>query len=502
MDVPIWLRTQVSIWHDLSSPTKELKAVIAAYLRSAEDDVSERLARAYFKLHDRLTSQPGFDRASASVLLSHARFAEYLAREEKLSSAQIANLIAARDKRVPVSWVQIQIILRGLKALPVIGQDEVEAIYASDVALELDVFADANQQVCNETISTMGSQLGFPGDLLGPLTILLPPGGRPFGPYLQMLHYQCTIAEKYDHALQTLYEFTPRGKAAKWLFHRYPSALEVRAENPFVNNAKGVDQLDEAWARARASEAQVILAHAFVSVIQGLDSMGFAAKRELASGIRRLLARRMRLAEGSQVELPGSLSTKQIRALLKSVATTETNTKGIVEQRLVDAVAALRNPHPKWIPRGLLDSVNATNLSSAKCGDCDFQDTANRQVQAYEAHGGRLTDVYVEGHLRSLERVIDRRAREWEENLGSADDWRVTITFVAHDCYSVRPLTTTIADVEVQVGAISFEDFLSSFDPSDRSVTDVVEVLVRRPLAEDRTPDSIRQKFLNLLGPS
>jgi hypothetical protein len=443
--------------------------------------------------------QPGFDRNSASVLLSHARFAESLAREERLSSAQIANLIAARDKRVPVSWVQIQIILRGMKVVPIIRQDEVEAIYAADVGLEVEMFADADQQVCNETISTMGSQLGFPGDLLESLTILLPPEGRPFGPYLQMLHYQCTIAEKYDHALQTLYEFTPRGKAAKWLFHRYPSALEVRAENPFVNNAKGVDQLDKAWARARASEAQVILAHAFVSVIQGLDSMGFAAKRELAAGIRRLLARRMRLAEGSQVHLPNLLSTAQVRGLLGSVAKSETNTRGIVEQRLVDAAAALRNPFPEWIPRGLLDSVNATNVSSSKCGDCDFQDTPNRKVEAYEAHGGRLTDVYIEGHLRSLERVLDRRAKEWAENLGSADDWHVTITFVAHDCQSVRPFTTTIADIEVQVGAISFEQFLSAFDPSDKSVADVVEVFVRRPLADERTPDSIRQKFLGLL---
>lgn len=312
-----------------------------------------------------------------------------------------------------------------------------------------------------------------------------------------MLHYQCSIAEHYDHPLSSMYEFSPRGKASDWLSDRYPAALEVAKQNPFLNNAKGVDELNDAWARPRDDHA--LQAHALTSIIQGLDNMGFAARRELAAWLRRLLIRKIRLAEDDRLALPSALDASQAMALLEGLSAHETHTRGIIEQRVVDAVAILKHPMPKWIPRGLLDSVNATNVSSFKCGDCDFQDTDARRVVAYEAHGGKLTEIYVEGHLRSLETILPHRVKEWEENLGSSSSWNLRVTFVAHEHNVGKPIRREIAGVSVTVDAESFEGFLSTIDETDSAALASLDTYVRDPLDEPRTPNSVRRTFLDII---
>lgn len=498
-DAPLWLEVGLEEWRESGAPGKGFAAVVAAYIAASDDEPGRRLAASYFDLHKRLREQPRFDHDSASALLSHARLIDLLAREEKLSASQVAKLVSARDTRVPASWMQIRIILREAKLAPTMSVKSVEDVYEADEALEIELFGDSDERVCAEMVAAAARNLGFAGDLLGALGTLLPRDHAPFGPYLQMLHYQCIIAEYYDHALSSIYEFTPRGKAPKWLLDKYPPALEV-AKNPFLNNAKGVDQLNYAWARRRNDQPHQ--AHALVSTIQGLDSMGYAAKRELAAWLRRLLVRRIRLAREIQVPLPDSLGADQAEALLSLVATAETHTKGIIEQRVVDAVAFHRHPSPQWIARGLLDSVNATNISSLKCGDCDFQDTSARRVVAYEAHAGKLTEIYLEGHLRSLEAVLERRTQEWKENLGSAASWSLEVTFVAHEMLPLKPIRRDISGVDVTVEAIHFEEFLSGLNTSDAGLIDALNAYVGDPLAEPRTPNSVRQAFLKLIEPA
>ena len=500
-DAPLWLEVGLEDWRESGAPGQGFAAVVAAYIAASDDEPGRRLAASYFDLHKRLREQPRFDHDTASALLSHARLIDLLAREEKLSASQVAKLVSARDTRVPASWMQIQIILREAKLTPTMSVEDVVDVYEADEALEIELFGDSDERVCAEMVAATGRNLGFAGDLLGALETLLPRDHAPVGPYLQMLHYQCIIAEYYDHALSSIYEFTPRGKAPKWLLDKYPPALEVAKENPFLNNAKGVDQLNYAWARRR-NEDQIHQAHALVSTIQGLDSMGYAAKRELAAWLRRLLVRRIRLAREIQVPLPESLGSDQAEALFNLVAAEETHTKGIIEQRVVDAVAVHRHPAPQWIARGLLDSVNATNISSLKCGDCDFQDTSARRVVAYEAHAGKLTEIYLEGHLRSLEAVLERRAQEWKENLGSAASWSLEVTFVAHEMLPLQPIKRDIAGVDVTVEAIHFEAFLSGLNTSDAGLIDALNAYVGDPLAEPRTPNSVRQAFLKLIEPA
>lgn len=497
-DARAWIAIELEEWRDAGLPNADLEAVVAAYVEAGDTRFGPVLGRSYFKLHARLARMPGVGHDAASAVLSHTRLIARLAADESLSSAQVAKVVSTRDRRTPVSWQQVKLILGELGLMPSLDLSDVKAAYEVDAALEVDLFADAEAAECLQIVAGIGHRLGFPGDLLAPLTVLLPPDEVPYGPYLQMLHFQCTVAEHYDHALASIYEFNPRGKAPDWLFAQYPAALEV-AGNPFLNNAKSVDALGFEWARSK-KPAQAQQAFALVAIIRGLDSMGFSARRELAAWLRRLLLRRIRIARGYEIELPSRLRHRQLDALLAAVATRETGTRGILEQRLVDAVASLRHPSPMWLSRGLLDSVNATNSSRRKCGDCDFQNASEARVVAYEAHAGRLTDIYIQGHLRTLEAVLRERSIEWEENVGPALDWEVNVIFVAHELDVSELPEVRMGEAAVRVEATDYATFLSGVDTGSAEVADAVGAYVREPLAALRTPGSIRKALLEIVG--
>jgi len=496
-DAPTWIGMELQEWRRSGKPSGDLVAIASAYIEAGGDDLGPALGKAYFRLHARLAGRPLMDHDAASAVLSHARLMALLVSEENLSAAQVAKLVAARDSRAPITWSHVELVLNELGLAPDLSLAEVEEVYATDEALEVDTLADADELTCAEMVAAAGRRLGFPGDLLELLRTLLPAGAAANGPYLQILHFQCMIAEHYDHALRVLYEFNPRGQTALWLFGQYPPAMEV-AGNPFLNNAKSVDELSREWAQSK-KPAQIRQAHALVGAIHGLDSMGYAARRELAAWLRRLLVRRIRLARGAEVELPEQLSASQATSLLAAIAAGETATRGILEQRVVDAVASLRHPTPEWIPRGLLDSVNATNVSRRKCGDCDFQNTEALRVTAYEAHAGKLTDLYVRGHLRTLEAVLRRRIQEWEENVGADLEWEVDVVFVAHELDLPELTEMTVEGVKVSLEAITYESFLADLDGAEAAVLEAVNQYVRDPLAAPRTPDSIRSVFLDSL---
>lgn len=498
-DAASWLRLEIEGWRESGRPSPDLVAIASTYLEAGDPDLGPRLAASYFPLHARLADRPLIDHDSASAVLSHARLIVLLAAEESLSAAQVAKLITTRDHRVPIAWPEVAMILAELQSAPSLSLEEVEGAYETDQELELEFFADSDERDCIATVADVARRLGFPGDLGEPLTRLFFPAEKPHGPYLQMLHIQCTIAEFYDHALNVLYEFNPRGQAAEWLFERYPSSLTA-ARDPFVNNAKSVDEMTRAWATSKRRDPAIERqAHALVSIVEGLDSMGFAARRELASWLRRLLARRIRLAEGLEISLPYEFSSTQVRSLVDAISAGETGTRGILEQRIVDAAAVLRHPQPDWISRGLLDSVNATNVSSRKLGDCDFQSSESLEVVAYEAHAGRLTDLYVKGHIRTLQAVLRRRAAEWEENFGAGLDWAIKVIFVAHAIEASEVPPQTIEGVSLEIEAIAYEEFLADLDCDAESVRESVNDYVRTPLAAPRTPDSIRSALLGII---
>ena len=83
--------------------------------------------------------------------------------------------------------------------------------------------------------------------------------------------------------------------------------------------------------------------------------------------------------------------------------------------------------HDGWRSHGLGDSVNASNVSRRKLGDCEFQNaSAADGSMAYEAHAGNLSQVYVDGHAQTLRRVLPLRIEEWERIAG-VQEWNIEI---------------------------------------------------------------------------
>jgi hypothetical protein len=475
-----------------------LSALIDAALRAGDPEWGPRLASNYHELHEAVLQERhlmSFEEASA--FLSHARLMAQLAAEELMSAAQIASLVSARDRRVDFSWQAVQDILGRLGLRTALDLVDVQALFERDGELEERHFADADFGDAAAIVGRVGRDFGFSDDLESLLIRLFPPKPNVarHGPYLQMLHYQCVIAEFFDHAVTVLYEFAPRGAVADWLFAQYPGDLSG-AGNPFLNNAKSVDRLDAAWARSKNRQGLLSPASALFEIVAGLEVMGFAARQELAGWLRRWLLRVIRLTRPLAREVPHQPTPKAMVALLDAVAADETHTAGILEQRLVDAVAMIRHTEPDgWRSHGIGDSVNASNVSRRKLGDCEFQNAAECKVVAYEAHAGTLSQVYVDGHAQTLGRVLPMRVEEWER-IADLATWEVRVVFVAHS-FSCLPTGLEIDGIRVAVEFVSYSDFFAGA-PTPETLSDLFAINVNDRLNEPRTPQRVRDTYLEL----
>lgn len=431
-----WTSLQLNQWRLSGKPTSELRDVVKKIISAACCDATSnflsyviRLADGYFDIHAKLVDEHLMSHEEAVTFLSHSFLIIHLALEEKLSAAQIASLLAQRDQRANFSRQSIASALETLNLRAELSLKQVKSLYLRDASQELASFADADLFTAAELISLAGERLGYQGDLLSALRTLassadLDYSNPPYTPYLQILHYQCSIVEYFDHAVTDLYEFSPRGTAGNWLHSRYPDSI-AGAGNPFLNNAKSVEVADISWVRSKKKKERPG-AMALLSILQGMQAMGFFSKRELAWWLRLWLQRLIKLAAATPITMPDSLQESQTSSLIAKIIHKNTETYGILEQRAVDALAFCL--HLGWRSRGLGDSVNATNLSRAKLGDCEFLDVASKTLVAYESHGGRLTAVYVEDHLATIKKSINRRINELTA-LADIATWKAEINF-------------------------------------------------------------------------
>jgi hypothetical protein len=497
-DCADFMRIEAEQWRlsPTHNPGEIFANVVRAYLRAGDPgDIGDRIATQYFAMHKNLAERPQFEHSLASALLSHARLIAVLGVQERLSSAQISQLLSQRDSRLPGSWEAIQSILSSINNRPELVQAQVEELFALDVGLEEEWFGDADRSECIKLIGRMASSVGLGGEFEEALNVLVL---ERFPPHLKMLHFLCFIAEYYDHPLQFAYEFKPRGKVAKWVAEQYPGAFG-RTGSPFLNNAKSVDVLDRGWANSkkRAISRQ---AHALVTVVDSLSGLGFSARRELATWIRRLLVRVIRLESDIATDLP-KFGPAEVEKIIAAVCEGPTNTFGILEQRVVDAVSALSHGPPVWVARGLTDSVNTTNISRRKCGDCDFQDTESRLVKAFEPHAGSLTDIYVKDHKLTLERVLVERGIEWEQTVSENSNWTVIVTFVAHEIPQMEVGTEVhLPGVTAEINAITFEDFMTGVELGSGEALSMFAEYVRAPLMDERTPETVRRRVSDLIA--
>jgi hypothetical protein len=483
-------------WRDERGCDPMLAEVITAAIREGDLELGESLASRYLDLHTALQEAHHYSFAEASAFLSHARLAAHLAIAEKMSSAQTARVLAAQDQRADFHWQAVETLLTKLGIKPRVLQAEVDALLKRDRAQEEALFADAGIEEAAALVGEAAAQLGFDSDLSHLLGRIVDPDLAMHGPYLKMLFYQCLIAESYDHALTWIYEFNPRGRLAEHVFNDVLGDIEGGSK-PFLDNAKSVDRLDLAWARAKKS-GELDRATALAEVLQKLEEMGFAARQELAGWLRPWVLRVARLTMPRKRPVEAKPAASEVRRIMAAVSAGETHTTGIIEQRMVDAIAASLHPvGAGWRASGLGDSVNASNVSRRKIGDCEFQHSQDRRVIAYEAHAGRLSDVYLSGHVATLHRVIPLRVDEWQR-IADLDEWRIEVLFIAHEG-PTQERTVEIEGARIAIRCLSFEELIA-MSPDPRALRASFTLHVSAHLNEQRTPQRAREAYLRILS--
>jgi hypothetical protein len=496
------LRYELSRWRDANAPSALLRDVVGQALANGDPNRGAAIAARYFDLHGTLSTDFLLSFEEARGLLSHLRLALHLIEQERMSCAQVARVIQARRRSAEHTWQQIHEMCRTFASMPNLDLGKVEALTETDVEDGVSRFADATDEDEISLIADIGTDLGFPGDIRSTLKAFVDP--EPLGSLLIILHFASAVAEYYDHPLSATYELSPRGAVAGFLKEQHPSY--TASENPFLNLAKGASAFDLAWVwgRDRAIRSR---ADALVGLLVGLESMGFSARRELAACVRQWLVRVERRQAAGLTPLPGVTSMPEVEALLSAVAVGNTRTHGILEQRVVDALCELIHPTSDgWFARGVGDSVNASNLGRRKVGDCEFERPEHSKIQAYEAHGGKLAEVYVAGHLRSLGAVL-RSRRDDLAAIAPPDEWDIGVTFVAHDNGVLADRQELIGEFNVSIEFIDYatlnvraRDAVADRGEPESTLIGQTNARVVGPINEPWTPQQVRDRVAGMLA--
>ncbi len=438
-------------------------------------------------------------RRDAAILLSQLPLILLLAKRFTASPARIAHLLGSADGRNPVSWRAIQTILVHFKIRNELDAVMVAELISSDEELATFEFGDADVATIVELLAEQSATFGLDAGFRESLSSLLAPAhGQPFIPYLQILLYVSVVDHFYDHPPEFIYTFKPRGLVANLVFSKFPGQLAPRG-NPMLNNFKAVDRLTYDWAESR--EDNRIQAAALVTVVLGLSSLSFPARKQLSGNIRRGIFRFIEVRTPAEIIIPNARDLDGIRTFLGNVAVAPTGTRGIIEQRVTDFLSAMSHPDSAWRARGLGDPVNASNTSSRKLGDCDFQNAITHKCHAVEAHAGRLTDVYLEEHLRTLRLNLPKRMVEWS-GISEIGEWSIEVLFIAHE--DARSTRSDTLDLEIPCGLKvdtfnnASEAVLANTENDQDIFLDTFNKLIIAPLNAPNTPLFAKRKALEL----
>ena len=491
-----WLNHAISDWDDNGKPENQFKALIIKILKIGNPEYSDVISEKYFEAQEELIQNQLMKPVSARSFLSHLLLMVRLADEEKMSCAQIAKILGVMNPSAGFDRRPVSAIMGKLGLAPSMTIEKITDLLASDRVALIGLFGDASFDECVVKVENIAFKLGFKGEIANYLSILFDQHQvEKYSPYIQILHNQCSIIEYYDHHIKDLYEFSPRGVATTKLLESYPSSM-AKGANPFLNNAKSVQQVTFAWAASKKNK-EFAGASSLFYILDAMDEMGFAARQEFALWLRCFIHRFMLYAEPLDTPIISPITSTQLQAFLAKVAEKNTATRGIIEQRFVDAVATVFHPETEgWVSRGIGDAVNASNLSKKKLGDCDFQHINESKAIAYEAHGGVLTQQYLGEHLKTLEKLAKPRIDEWG-TYSNSSNWKVEIIFVAHSVTAVKPDPIEINGVIFTIGFVTYAQLITMVDKDH--LASVFDSLVIAPLAEKRTPSFVRNKFNNLI---
>lgn len=505
-----WVPAQLDLWRSGQGPSAVFKSVIESILYedgadplsfivrlspgergTVRSDACQRLSKAYFDCVKAVMQEDGLTVDEARGVVSQSGAVIAAAIEEQQSAARIRHNLSKAGVSIGKSYRVPKVIMSAIGHPVDLSVAEVRKTFEDDAEAEPDLLADLSVEESIDYIGEIAKELGCSVDLAAPLKVVAC-SDQMHDPYLVVLHYQLTTAVKYDSLLIDLYEFSPRSERVAWITRQYNEAgLEARS-NPYLNNFKSVELLTASWANTK--QGYRFAAHALVELVETLDGLAPLQRQTLGSLIRGLLHRIIRISgtdPATALRLP-MLRVDQVRAVSAYVSPENTSTLGIVEQRYVDAVTlAEKRAIGEWrSPRGLGDSVNASNLSRKKFGDIEFKHNADPRIVAYEAHGGVLTGGYVQDHLSSLPYVLDFRRAELEDR-AAIEDWRLEVIFIAHQFRGDLPAESDVAGLPVTISYKTYADFAPEV-VNEALVETFNEVFVPR-INEIQTPHRVRQ---------
>lgn len=410
-----------SVWFDgRMSVSKELRDIVREAVMVNPDMAC--LGKDYFKLIKKLETKFFMERQYAIALAGCAPLIRILILEQRLGLDRIKGIL-----NVPgATFEAIKTVLSSMGASSAFSEDDIEEIHEGDVNAVSGYFGDTAPDDADNTFRALLD--GFPrcSDLGEQVCELVYIG---FNPYLFMLYFELLTLERCDRFPgKAIYECSPRGTKVKSLWNEMYNTPQ---ENPYLNNAKSVRDLDASWAETKFSPGTQNGALILASIFSIMEEFPYSTRRRAARVIRCFLVLK---ADGSrrstQIPEPNS---NEVRRFVEHVAKANSLTKGVLDQRLVDFLTRCIHDENSWSMRGLGSPVNETNTAGRKYGDVEYFSLNDRvSVCAYEAHGGGLRDEYVLDHIRSLEGIVAHYVAADKER-GEEYRREVEVTYVAHD---------------------------------------------------------------------
>lgn len=474
-------------------PSKELKEVVRAAV-SVDHEMKE-LANNYFKLEEKLEEKQFMARSHAIALIGCAPLIRTLVVEQHLGLDRIRAIL-----NVPAATFDaISAVISSIGINPPFSSERIAAIHDADVMDVAALFGDTEPEDAGDTFRGLLGSFSR-SDALADDVIEL--GLIPFEPYQFMLYFELLTLEMVDRFPgKAIYECAPRSANVKALWN---SMYHPTQENPYLNNAKSVYALDEAWAETKLSRqtgnGSIMLADAFGI----LAELPYTTRRRVAHVIRCYL---ILIANSRQTKTPlKPINSNSVKAFIGFVSTANSLTRGVLDQRLVDFLTRCIHPEEDWFARGLGSSVNETNASGRKYGDVEYLQLSNRShIEAYEAHGGGLRDEYIQAHINSLHETVLYHKRE-EELRNEPYEITVSVTYVAHDISRLvdfrNGYTEEIEGVPFDFRFLTYFDLLDAGGGIDAVAEDLpnFDELIHRRIS--RLPDSytLKRRYQEITG--
>lgn len=511
-----WVNLESVAWETTGTPSVLFKSFVEKLLYSPDRDpetfalnvveigdpaevsgVLRAFSSRYFDLHARVMKEEKVDHQSAKRILSHTHTIFLLATGGRMTASRIYSILLKDGIALGKSWSTPRFILDQCGLNQDISISDVENLYEEDLAAESELLGDLNLEDGIEYVANVCMRFGYTNDLGTQLRTILVENLHP--PYLCMIHFQLTILSIYNHRLTNAYEFKPRGEGLLWLSEKYNAAGLSVGISPFLNNAKSVDTLDGSWASSK-KKSERYAARALADLLHEMDRLSEPSKSVVARYLRSLLHRILRTNRDESLGLANPvpiLDGKNASNLLVGVAAENTGTKGVIEQRLTDCIALEEAGNlNEWRIRGIGDSVFTTNTSQKKFGDAEFKHLVDRRIVGVEAHGGRLTEKYVQDHLFTLRNVLPLRVAELEDR-APLNEWVIEIQFFAHDLENGMTTKTNVEGADVNIVYRRYSDVVGM--PIGDSFLEVLADHFCDALNAIHVHPSTRQKVLTLI---